>query len=236
MPKVENAIIMAAGLGTRMRPLTNEIPKPLVKVNGKRMIETIIQGLRKNGITDISIVTGYLADKFEFLTSKYSGMKLINNLYYQQYNNLSSLYVARNELKNTIILDGDQLINNLNVLDSNFDKSGYAGAWVDNWTDEWIMHTDDDGKVVSCNRNGGQNGYRLYSVSKWTAKDSDKLRKLVEKEFDAKNYDIYWDDVAMYKYPDQFDLFVHQVGPNDIVEIDSLDELKAIDPSYKSIG
>ena len=66
MPKVENAIIMAAGLGTRMRPLTNEIPKPLVKVNCKRMIETIIQGLRKNGITDISIVTGYLADKFEF--------------------------------------------------------------------------------------------------------------------------------------------------------------------------
>ncbi len=108
MPKVENAIIMAAGLGTRMRPLTNEIPKPLVKVNGKRMIETIIQGLRKNGITDISIVTGYLADKFEFLTNKYSGLKLINNPYYQQYNNLSSLYVARNELKNTIILDGDQ--------------------------------------------------------------------------------------------------------------------------------
>ena len=98
MPKVENAIIMAAGLGTRMRPLTNEIPKPLVKVNGKRMIETIIQGLRKNGITDISIVTGYLADKFEFLTNKYSGLKLINNPYYQQYNNLSSLYVARNEL------------------------------------------------------------------------------------------------------------------------------------------
>ena len=40
----------------------------------------------------------------------------------------------------------------------------------------------------------------------------------------------------MYKYPDQFDLFVHRVDPNDIVEIDSLDELKAIDPSYKSIG
>ena len=98
------------------------------------------------------------------------------------------------------------------------------------------MHTDDNGKVASCDRDGGQDGYRLYSVSKWTAKDSDKLRKLVEKEFNAKNYDIYWDNVAMYKYPDQFDLFVHRVDPNDIVEIDSLDELKAIDPSYKSIG
>lgn len=236
MPKVENAIIMAAGLGTRMRPLTNEIPKPLVKVNGKRMIETIIQGLNQNGITDISIVTGYLADKFDFLANKYSGVKLINNPYYQKYNNLSSLYVARDELKNTIILDGDQLINNLDVLDSAFDKSGYAGSWVNEWTDEWIMHPDDNGRVISCDRDGGQEGYRLYSVSKWTAEDSKKLSKLIEKEFQAKNYDIYWDDVAMFKYPDKFDLFVHQVDPGDIVEIDSLDELKAIDSSYRSIG
>lgn len=235
MPKVENAIIMAAGLGTRMRPLTNEIPKPLVKVNGKRMIETIIQGLNKNGITDITIVTGYLADKFDYLANKYSGIKLINNPYYQKYNNLSSLYVARNELKNTIILDGDQLINNLNVLDPQFDKSGYAGSWVNEWTDEWIMHPDDNGRVVSCDRDGGQEGYRLYSVSKWIAEDSKKLRKLVEKEFQAKNYDIYWDDVVMFKYPDKFDLFVHQVDPDDIVEIDSLDELKTIDTSYGSI-
>lgn len=235
MPKVENAIIMAAGLGTRMRPLTNEIPKPLVKVNGKRMIETIIQGLNKNRITDITIVTGYLADKFDYLANKYSGIKLINNPYYQKYNNLSSLYVARNELKNTIILDGDQLINNLNVLDPQFDKSGYAGSWVNEWTDEWIMHPDDNGRVVSCDRDGGQEGYRLYSVSKWTAEDSKKLRKLVEKEFQAKNYDIYWDDVVMFKYPDKFDLFVHQVDPDDIVEIDSLDELKTIDTSYGSI-
>lgn len=236
MPRVENAIIMAAGLGTRMRPLTNEIPKPLVKVNGHRMIETIIQGLRKNGIEDISIVTGYLADKFTFLKDKYPGVKLINNPYYQKYNNLSSLYVARNELKNTIILDGDQLINNLDVLNPDFTKSGYAGAWSDDWQDEWIMHVDDQGNVIFCDRDGGQNGWRLYSVSKWTAKDSERLAKLVEKEFDAKNYDIYWDDVAMFKYFDQFNLTVHKVEPNDIVEIDSLDELKEIDPSYKSIG
>ena len=63
MPKVENAIIMAAGLGTRMRPLTNEIPKPLVKVNGKRMIETIIQGLRKNGISSFGLVNRSHNDK-----------------------------------------------------------------------------------------------------------------------------------------------------------------------------
>lgn len=236
MSKVENAIIMAAGLGTRMRPLTNKIPKPLVKVNGHRMIETIIQGLNKNGISDITIVTGYLADKFNFLEDKYDGVSIINNPYYQEYNNLSSLYVARHKLKNTIILDGDQLIDNLQVLNPIFDKSGYAGTWVDQWTDEWIMHADNDGNVVSCDRNGGEKGYRLYSVSKWTSSDSAKLARLVEDEFKAQNRDIYWDDVAMFKYLDQFNLTVHTVGPNDIIEIDSLDELKALDPSYKSVG
>lgn len=236
MPKIENAIIMAAGLGTRMRPLTNKIPKPLVKVNGKRMIETIIQGLNKNGINDITIVTGYLANKFSFLSDKYFGVKLINNPYYQKYNNLSSLYVARHKLKNTIILDGDQLINNVQVLDPIFDKSGYAGTWVDQWTDEWIMHTDHKGNVISCDRDGGKNGYRLYSVSKWTEKDSNKLAKLVADEFNANNYDIYWDDIAMFKYHDQFDLAVHKVKLDDIVEIDSLSELKALDSSYKIIN
>ena len=236
MPKIENAIIMAAGLGTRMRPLTNKIPKPLVKVNGHRMIETIIQGLNKNGISDITIVTGYLADKFNFLKDKYNGVSIIKNPYYQEYNNLSSLYVARHKLRNTIILDGDQLIDNLQVLDPVFDKSGYAGTWVDQWTDEWIMHADNNGNVVSCDRDGGEKGYRLYSVSKWTSSDSIKLAKLVEDEFKAQNRDIYWDDVAMFKYSDQFNLTVHKVGPNDIIEIDSLDELKALDPSYKSVG
>ena len=236
MPRVENAIIMAAGLGTRMRPLTNKIPKPLVKVNGRRMVETIIQGLNKNGITDITIVTGYLGDKFDFLRDKYSDVTLVNNPYYREYNNLSSLYVARQKLKNTIILDGDQLIDNLQVLNPVFDKSGYAGTWVNQWTDEWIMHADDNGNVISCDRDGGEKGYRLYSVSKWTASDSTKLANLVEDEFKAQNRDIYWDDVAMFKYSDQFNLTVHKVGPNDIIEIDSLDELKALDSSYKTVG
>ena len=67
MTKINNAIIMAAGMGTRMRPLTNETPKPLVKVNGIRMIESIIQALHQENVTDITVVTGYLADKFDQL-------------------------------------------------------------------------------------------------------------------------------------------------------------------------
>ena len=67
MHKVERAIIMAAGLGNRMYPVTLTTPKPLVRVNGIRMIDTVIQGLHQNGIREIYVVVGYLKEKFTYL-------------------------------------------------------------------------------------------------------------------------------------------------------------------------
>ena len=76
---VKRAIIMAAGIGKRMRPLTLKMPKPLIEVNGVRMIDTIIDALLANGITDINIVTGYLAENFEILLTKYPFLKFVNH-------------------------------------------------------------------------------------------------------------------------------------------------------------
>ena len=73
------AILMAAGLGTRMRPITNNIPKPLVQVNGTPMIETLITGLQRCGVEQFYIVTGYLAQQFHILTTKYHHIHLIEN-------------------------------------------------------------------------------------------------------------------------------------------------------------
>ena len=125
MSQVERAIIMAAGKGTRMRPITNKVPKPLVKVNGKAMIEGVIEKLHEQGIQEIHIVVGYLKEQFDYLKEKYNDVHLIDNPYFDTCNNISSLYVAREHLKNVIILDGDQIINNSQILEKNFDFSLY---------------------------------------------------------------------------------------------------------------
>lgn len=62
--KVRNAVVMCGGEGTRLRPLTYETPKPLVKVNGVPVIDKVVAELVKNGITDITMAIGYKADMF----------------------------------------------------------------------------------------------------------------------------------------------------------------------------
>ena len=226
---------MAAGKGQRMQPVTLDIPKPMIPVHGVRMIDTIIQALHKNDIYEIYIVIGYLKEKFEILTKEYEGITLIENPYYDSCNNISSLYVARNYIENAIIIDGDQIIHNSDILCPEFEHSGYNSVWTEVDTDEWLQTADPNGKVLSCSRNGGKKGWQLFSISRWTKEDGQKLKHHLEVEFDEKeNRQIYWDDVAMFCYPDEYSLYVRPMNFGDLEELDNFSELLLADPSYEN--
>ena len=235
LTKAENAIIMAAGVGQRLSPLTNTISKSLIEVQGKRIIESMIDALILNGITEIVIVVGHLKEQFDYLPKKYQHVNviLLINPYYSTCNNISSLYMAREYLKNSIITDGDIIVHNPEILYPYFEASGYCSSWVEE-TNEWLQEVDEAGYVKSCSRTGGQKGWQLYSVSFWNREDSSKLRKhLVELFEKRKVTDVYWDDIPVFYYNQEYRLKIREIDSKDLSEIDNLQELYELEPLYK---
>ena len=232
MKRVKRAIIMAAGKGSRMEPVSNCIPKPLIPVKGRPMIETGIQALQQNGINEINIVVGYLKEKYNYLKKKYNGINLIENPYYESCNNISSLYVARELLCDVLIMDGDQVVNNREVLTPFFDMSCYNAVYVSKHTDEWLLNLK-DGFICDCSPDGGSEGWQLYSISRWDKETGEKLKAAIEREFEENNNQIYWDNVPLILHLEDFQLGIKEMNYGDVVELDSIEELAAYDNEYE---
>ena len=217
------AIILAAGMGTRLRPLTNETPKALVTVHGEPIIERQIGYLREIGIEEIIVATGYLGDKFTYLEQKHS-VDLIHNDKYDIYNNAYTMYLVRDYLQDAYVLEGDVYLTN-NFLEREMIHSAYFGGVKEGFSQEWILEFDQEDKVIGITIGDGT-GYIMSGVSYWSRSDGLKIKKKLEKMVEQKDFELlFWDDIVKDNL-DDFDVYIQKIGQNDWFEIDSMQDLR----------
>lgn len=229
--KVRKAIIIAAGFGSRMAPVTLDTPKPLVKVNGVRIIDTLLDALYAKDITNITIVVGYKKEQFQQLLEKYPTLKFIENPIYNESNNISSMYYARDIIDRCYVCEADLVISNPIVITKYQYCSNYLGAYVSE-TDDWCFFKK--GNYINHVAVGGENCWHMIGISYWDEKDSAILREDIVKVFNSRGgKEKYWDNVPLTVCKKDFKIEVRECKKKYVTEIDNYSELVIIDPSYK---
>lgn len=230
--KVKKAIFMAAGFGSRMVPLTLSMPKPLIKVNGKRIIETLLDAVLAAGIEDISIVRGYQAEAFDMLLSKYPMIKFIENPTYNEANNIGSALKFKDLMTNAYVLESDLVLYNPELIRKYELHTNYIGKYV-NYTNDWCFDVEDE-IIRRVNSAGGENCYHMYGISYWDEKAAQQMVTDIPSVFEMEGgHQRYFDEVALTYCKDNFEVYIRPVYEGDIIEIDTFGELQDIDDSYK---
>lgn len=223
------AILMASGMGTRMRPLTDTIPKPLVEVKGKPMIETIMDGLLENGVDNFVVVVGYLGDQFSYLKDKYANVTIVRNEVYETVNNISSIYAAREYLKDTdcYICEADLFVSDVDVFSDKLEQSCYFGKYVAGFSSDWVFDQDSDGNITRVGKEG-TDCYNMTGIAYLKATEANTLYNAIVQEYGKEGYeDLFWDDVVNM-HLSELPLTVHPIGAKQIIEIDTVDELMEV--------
>ena len=229
--RVKRAVLIAAGFGSRLVPITLNTPKPLVRVKGVRMIDTLLDAITEAGIEEIYIVRGYLSEQFDQLLYKYPNIKFIENPKYNEANNISSVLLARHLLQNAYILEADLVLYNHSLIQKYQYSSNYLGVPVDK-TDDWCFTTKNG--IITKLMIGGENCHHLYGISYWDAEDGKKLAEDVKKVYEMPGgKERYWDQVPLEYCIGNYKVSARNCTFDDIIEIDGYSELKQIDPAYR---
>ena len=227
--KVDNAVIMAAGLSSRFAPISHEYPKALVSVKGEVLIERQINQLQERGITDITIVVGYKKELFYYLIDKYN-VKIIENSEYNQRNNHSSLYCVRDILKNTYICSADNYFSK-NVFESFVDDSFYSAIYEDGITNEWCIESNEDDYITSV-KVGGEDSWIMLGHVFFSRDFSNTFISILEKIYSSpETKDLLWESIFINNL-DKLPMKMKRYSKDVIFEFDSLDELRKFDSSY----
>lgn len=229
--RITKAVILAAGFGSRMVPATLKRPKPMVTVNGTRIIDTLLDSLVSVGITDITIVRGYKKEKFDELLEKYPFIRLVDNDIYDQTNNISSAMLVLDKLQGGCYLcESDLYITNPEVITKYQYSSNILGSWSLE-TDDWSFKMDNG--YITDYQKGNTFCWNYYGISYWTPEDCVKLQHDFAQVYEEEGgRDYFWEFIPLVLRRDRYQVEIRQCKKSDIMEIDNYYELAQLDPSY----
>ena len=245
--RVNSAVILAAGFGSRFVPLTFETPKGLLEVFGERMIERQINQLHEAGIMDITIVVGYLKEKFEYLIDKF-GVKLLYNPEYHNKNTLTTVYRARDcfKGKNTYLLSSDNWIRE-NMYHTYECGAWYSSVYMEGATSEWCLEASKKGLLTGV-AVGGSDSWVMYGPVYFSREFSEEFFPVLEKYYETPGTEqMYWEQVladllngtagehvpSMAKYPAP-KMYINRQPENQVYEFENLGELRVFDEKYRN--
>lgn len=228
--RVKRAVFIAAGFGSRLVPVTLNTPKPLVRVRGVRMIDTLLDAVVAAGIEEIVIVRGYLSEQFDQLLYKYPNIRFVENPIYNEANNISSAMCVRYLLRQAYVLEADLVLYNPKLITKYQYCSNYLGVPVD-ITDDWCFETKKN--RITKLKVGGKNCHHMFGISYWNEADGAKLAEHIKKVYEMPGgKERYWDQVALEYFINEYHVEVRACSFEDIVEIDTYKDLKRIDELY----
>lgn len=238
MSNIKNAVILAAGLGSRLKPLTDEVPKCMTEINGKSILLHTLEALEKNGIDETAIVVGYLGksvkDKFG---SKYGNMKLnfIWNKIYDETNSMYSAWLVKEYLeKGALLIEGDTIFNESIIkkaLQIQDDKSYWVVNLFGPEYDGSMSTTDKNGRIIDLKIVRGKlkkyldNYFKSTGILKISPEYGKLFSKWLDDDVKAGNVQIYY-DLVIAKHLNDAPIFVLDITGKEWIEIDSLEDLK----------
>lgn len=235
--KIKNAIILAAGRGSRMRHLTDEVPKCMMTINNKTVIQRLIEVLKYKYINNIIVITGYKSDILrKHLNEIDRNIKIIQNNSWNAGNSIMSMLCAFMHLENTIVIDSDIYINNLDCIKNDVKYSGYSAVRT-NRSSEWQLLVDKDNFIKETKLSGQyDNGLPIIDISYWLKEDADVIIKYFTVMFvnmmicheDTEDSKKFWDEIPLIELLHQLRLKRYDINETDAMEFDTPEELEIV--------
>lgn len=232
------ALILAAGLGTRLAPITDSCPKSMVPVNGKPIIQKQIENLLENNITDITVVGGYLYEVLEnFIHERYPNVKMINSVDYASTNNMYSAFLGKD-----YVGDDEFLMMNADVYyDSSvikslleFDKPNAIVTDIGNYLEESMKVIEKNGHLIEIAKTITEEDALGASIDVYKfSKDGgnaffEKCREYIENKKELKK----WSEVALNDVLKEVDFFACPLVGR-WYEIDNHEDLRLAEEMFK---